>query len=193
MGVRLYNLVNQSPAGCRVKSFFKMLAMFFTVHYSLDIFLYMYPFIYLYGLELECPTQYVAIFMQVVLGYQVIAHTAKGFLMSFVIAVVVEKTSKLQKQVSDAESSDQDRNSMVQTIEDMTESEMEQINKVNGQSSFVFQNKRGNDSIKIFTRERMLDSMVNDMSFTQLDANRSSEISQKIKTVNKLLIYELID
>lgn len=45
--------------------------------------------------------------------------------MSFVIAVVVEKTSKLQNIVSDADSSDHDRDNIDQTIESMTESEME--------------------------------------------------------------------
>ena len=50
MGLRLYGLVNDKPSSKVVKSIFIAIGSIFVMHYQIDIFLYLYPFIYRYKL-----------------------------------------------------------------------------------------------------------------------------------------------
>ena len=55
MGQRLFYLVNDKPPSKKTDCLFASICGIFIVHYFLDMFLYLYPFLYLYGFRQECP------------------------------------------------------------------------------------------------------------------------------------------
>ena len=69
MGQRLFDLVNDRPATWRTELLFFTIMCIFLIHYFLDIFLYLYPFLYLYGLREECPSDYQNYGMEIILAY----------------------------------------------------------------------------------------------------------------------------
>ena len=59
------------------------------MHYLTDIFMYIFPYVYLYGVGAPCWNGYPD-FQQFLLAYQALSRFIKGILMALIIILIVE-------------------------------------------------------------------------------------------------------
>ena len=75
----------------RTKIILNLIAVIFIVHYLIDIFFYIFPYIYLYGLRRNFWDGY-PLLQQFLLTYQSLTRFMKGIIMALVVIAIVKGT-----------------------------------------------------------------------------------------------------